>query len=203
MIIGVDFDNTIVRYDDLFLKLAREESLIPDSVPATKTAIRNYLRQAGNEDAWTELQGRAYGSEILRALPMPGVLDFFKKGRDLGHIFYIISHKTLFPFKGPQLNLHEAARQWLQTNGFLSTPLSLREENAYFELTKQEKLKRIDLCRCDIFIDDLPEFLLEHAFPRNVTRYLFDPQDEYDGSEMSSLLIRFQSWQAFAEDLFL
>ena len=43
--IGIDFDNTIVFYDDLFHKIATEEKLIPSNFPTSKVLIRDYLRK--------------------------------------------------------------------------------------------------------------------------------------------------------------
>ena len=57
MHLGVDFDNTIVCYDALFHKVARERNLIPSDVPVNKSDVRNHLRRVGNEDAWTAMQG--------------------------------------------------------------------------------------------------------------------------------------------------
>ena len=57
MLIGLDFDNTIVRYDRLFHRLRRERGLIPDHLPVSKRAIRDHLRASGREEEWTELQG--------------------------------------------------------------------------------------------------------------------------------------------------
>ena len=42
-LLGLDFDNTIVRYDNLFHKLAIEKGLIEQSVPRDKKAIRDYI----------------------------------------------------------------------------------------------------------------------------------------------------------------
>src|SRR4029079_9696971 len=61
MLIGLDFDNTIVRYDRLFHRLARKRGLIPDGIPVSKQAVRDHLRANGREADWTELQGMAYG----------------------------------------------------------------------------------------------------------------------------------------------
>ena len=45
MNIGIDFDNTIVQYDDLFKKIAIEERLIKESWDGEgKTALRDHLR---------------------------------------------------------------------------------------------------------------------------------------------------------------
>ena len=45
MVIGIDFDNTIVSYDDLFHRLATERGLIPAAFPSRKTSMRDFLRQ--------------------------------------------------------------------------------------------------------------------------------------------------------------
>ena len=48
--IGIDFDNTIVCYDDVFHEVAREQGLIPNDLPANKGAVRDHLRAIGRED---------------------------------------------------------------------------------------------------------------------------------------------------------
>jgi hypothetical protein len=55
--------------------------------------------------------------------------------------------------------------------------MGLAPERVYFELTKREKLERIQYLGCDHFIDDLPEFLAEPGFPSGVQRILFDPKN--------------------------
>ena len=50
--------------------------------------------------------------------------------------------------------------------------------NIFFELTKEAKMARIGALERTIFIDDLPEFLDEAAFPKGVERLLFDPKGE-------------------------
>ena len=57
-----------------------------------------------------------------------------------------------------------------------SKNLGIGESQTYFELTKEAKLSRIGDLNCDIFIDDLPEFLLEPMFPIRTKRILFDPK---------------------------
>ncbi len=74
MLVGVDFDNTIVCYDRLFHKAALEKGLIPPELPASKGQVRDYMRANGAEDAWTELQGYVYGPRMLDAAPFAGTL---------------------------------------------------------------------------------------------------------------------------------
>ena len=79
LLIGVDFDNTIVCYDTLFHKIALEQNLIPADLPQTKTHVRDFLRQEGKEDLWTEMQGYVYGKRMIEdAPPFEGVKAFFK-----------------------------------------------------------------------------------------------------------------------------
>ena len=194
--IGVDFDNTIVCYDELFHRLALERGLIGPDIPPVKTRVRDALRRAGREADWTALQGIVYGERLLEAAPFPGVLDFFHGCKQKNISVCIISHKTKHPVIGPPIDLHAAARNWLREWGFFNTgETGLDADNAYFELTKQEKLSRIETTACTHFIDDLPELLRETEFPQNVQRILFDPRRIHpDAAEY----IRVISWDRAA-----
>lgn len=182
MIIGVDFDNTIVCYDEVFHRVAVERGLIPADTEKNKSNVRDYLRKIGKEDAWTELQGLVYGKYIKFAPAYEGVKEFFKLCKDRNVDVVIISHKTLFPFIGKPVNLHDSARKWLEDRGFYSQGAGLSQANVHFELTKEGKIKRIRDARCTYYIDDLPEFLAEPSFPESVKRILFDPHDIYEDS---------------------
>jgi hypothetical protein len=183
MRIGVDFDNTIVRYDSLFHQVCRERGLIPPDLPASKSAIRDHLRCCGCEEVWTELQGYVYGARMAEAEPFPGVIEFFQACRESGTPVYIISHKTRYPYLGQRYDLHQAALEWLDTHGFFAPDrINLPRERVFFTLTKEDKLTTIRQSGCTHFIDDLPEFLLEPAFPAAVGRVLFDPNNRYPDS---------------------
>ena len=70
-VLGLDFDNTLVQYDNIFHQLAIEKKLIDQPIAPTKTAIRNYLRKNGLDHQFTLLQAEAYGPRILDAAPAP------------------------------------------------------------------------------------------------------------------------------------
>ncbi len=191
MLIGIDFDNTIVCYDGLFHKVARERDLIPAELPVNKSEVRNFLRRAGQEHIWTEMQGCVYGGRMAEAAPYPGVIEFFKACRHAGISVCIVSHKTRYPFLGEKYDLHKAAYDWLELQGFFDPArIGLPRENAFFELTKLEKLQRIGRCNCTHFIDDLPEILSESSFPAGVEKLLFDPADIYPNEKFT----RFKDW---------
>jgi hypothetical protein len=199
MLIGVDFDNTIVCYDRLFHQVTRERGLIPADLPANKSDVRNHLRSVGQEDVWTELQGYVYGARMLEADPFPGVREFFRACRDRGIEVCIVSHKTRHPFLGEKYDLHGAASGWLDAQGFFDPgKLGLPRERVHFELTKQEKLERIAARGCTHFIDDLPELLAEPSFPARTERILFDPNDLYEEEDR---FVRARSWEWLTERL--
>ncbi len=178
MKIGLDFDNTIVNYDHVFHNAAVERNLIPSSVQQNKNAVRDCLRAMGRENDWIELQGHVYGACMHDAEAYPGCLDFMDWCELNDHELFIVSHKTRFPFAGPQYDLHAAASQWIDTCLRRDERRLVSERNVYFELTKSEKLHRISELMCDLFVDDLPEILESVDFPVGVKKVLFRPGRE-------------------------
>jgi len=179
-VIGVDFDNTIVCYDDVFGRIAVEKGLVPSDAATSKTVIRDHLRRAGAEDRWTELQGVIYGPRMMDAPPFPGVAEFFRRCREAGVPVAIISHRTRHPYLGERHDLHAAARDWLARHGFHnSAGVGLPAERVFLEETKEAKLARIAEMGCTHFVDDLPEILAHPLFPPGVRRILFDPHGQH------------------------
>lgn len=158
MIWGIDFDNTLVDYSDVFHRVGRDLGLVPTEAPVQKQALRDFLRSANREDDWTALQGHVYGERIQEARPYPGAREFIDSCRAKGIRVYVISHKTQFPFAGPRCDLRNAARDWLAHYNFAPDAM-------FFEPTAADKVARIRAQGCTHFVDDLPEFLLREDFP--------------------------------------
>ncbi len=178
MHIGIDLDNTIVSYDKVFYKVAVEKRLIPPDMRPGKNSVRDYLRQIGKKDEWTRLQGLVYGTKMYEAEVFEGVFDFLYWCRQNKIEVSIISHKTRHPYLGPEYDLHLVALKWMEAQGlFNPNKIGLPRKRIFFELTKADKIKRINDRGCTHFIDDLPEFLLEPCFPKNVISILFDPNN--------------------------
>ena len=191
--IGIDFDNTIVCYDEVFHRVALEQGLIPAELPVNKGAVRDYLRAVGKEDLWTAMQGYVYGERMIDAPAFPGVLDFVGRLVQTHIPVFVISHKTRYPYLGPKYDLHQSARDWLEKNGFFdSRRIGMSHDEVFFELTKAAKLQRIAALECSHFIDDLPELLSEPEFPGAVRRLLFDPNEDHPESPIYQ---RLTSWQ--------
>lgn len=178
MLIGVDFDNTLIDYEAVFAPAAVEMGLLPAETGGGKTAVRDAIRSGPlGDEGWMRLQGQAYGRLIGRARPFDGARDFFVARYAAGDQLVIVSHKTEFGHFDPaRVPLRAAALRWLAQNGFLdmqATGLSL--DRVWFEPTRDAKIARIAALGCDHFIDDLPEVLLDPAFPVSVAPWLFDP----------------------------
>lgn len=196
-LLGLDFDNTLVCYDDLFHQLALEKDLIPDNISADKIVIRDYLRGQGRDEDFTLLQGEVYGLRILDAKPAEGMLDALKDLQLIGIEMALVSHKTHFPYKGPRYDLHRAAMSWLEHNSFFSEQgLNWSTNQVYFEATKVDKVRRINLLNCTHYVDDLPEII--HMLPEFIKKILYDPGKKYslnscltiaDWSEISTYII--------------
>ena len=194
MLIGLDFDNTIVSYDELFHRVALEQRLVPVETPVTKLAVRDWLRQAGREDRWTEMQGYVYGARMDEASAYPGLVEFLRWARSEGIGLAIVSHKTQHPFLGPRYDLHRAARHWIERHLRDDLGSFVPADKIFFELTKPAKLARIAALACTHFVDDLPEILAAPEFPPNTQRILFDPESI---QSVESETIRVADWQAF------
>jgi hypothetical protein len=174
MIIGVDFDNTMVRYDELFHRIAMERALIPPTLPARKNKVRDFLRRQNRERDWTELQGHVYGPRMAEAQPFPGVVAFFSRAVSQDVPIHIISHKTRAAVVGPAYDLQQTAREWLAQQGFFDPArIGLSPERVHFGETRQEKIRFIQQIGCTHFIDDLEETFLEEKFPAGVVKILF------------------------------
>jgi hypothetical protein len=203
MRIGIDFDNTIACYDGVFHAAALERGLIPANVDHDKNSVRDHLNGAGRNDDFTELQGYVYGARMDLVAPYPGFADFVAEARKAGHELFIVSHKTRHPILGPKYDMHAAARGFLAAQGLMGEgPSQMDPSRVFFELTKEEKIARAALIRCEIFIDDLPEILMMPGFPDGMLRILFDPENQFASiPESIGNLHRRLSWAVIAADL--
>lgn len=190
MLIGIDFDNTIVSYDRLFHELAMQKGLISEEVKPDKVSIREYLNNRNKGDEFTKLQGEVYGKEIERAIPCIGVENALRTMKRLGHELIIISHKTKYPYKGIKYNLHEAAWRWLNKHKFTdASKLDFNNQNVIFKEKLEDKVKLINNSGCDVYIDDLEVVL--NNINKSIKRVHYDIK--YRKEEKSSH-IKMSSW---------
>lgn len=183
MIIGLDFDNTIVCYDKAIATLAPQRFHLPDYLPLTKVAIRNHLRSQGLDDAWTRFQGELYGPGMAHAEPFETAIEVIRQLRRMGHAPVVISHRSRFPYLGERHDLHAFASSWISNR--LEDVLT----SFTFHESKAEKVAMIASVGCEVFLDDLPEILSDPLFPKSTIGVLFSPDQantSWDGKIIHS-----------------
>lgn len=199
MIVGLDFDNCIVNYENAIKKLITDKNIFNSNESANfnKENFKEIIINRTNEDNWTLIQGSLYGKYIKYAKPYPNAVkiinNLLKK-----HSVYIISHKTLNPFFGRRYNLHKSAQKWIKNNLIDQNKKPLLNNNLIsFNEKVEDKIKTISKLGCDIFLDDLPQILTHKEFPKKIDKFLFNPNNKkYDES---IYLNSVNSWNEFYE----
>jgi hypothetical protein len=174
--IGIDLDNTLINYDDVFCTFAKERGLLDSSAATSKAAIREALRaMPEGEIAWQRLQGAVYGKGVRYAVLFEGADRFLQRAREQDCEIFVVSHKTEFGHFDPdRVNLRDAALDWMKGQGFFRNDgYGIPRENILFAATRSDKIAAIGELDVDTFIDDLPEVLDDKGFPPCVTGILF------------------------------
>jgi hypothetical protein len=175
MRIGIDFDNTLIDYDRVFLAAAKQRGLVATDFIGSKRALRDAIRLTPDgELAWQRLQGYVYGTGIGRAVPFAGASEFLRRCARERVATFIVSHKTRYGHHDPaRVDLREAARDWMTAQGFFRPDEgALPGDHVFFEDDRAHKLARIAAVECTHFIDDLEEVFADPHFPRGVRRIL-------------------------------
>ncbi len=175
--IGIDFDNTIVNYEDLFHQESIRRKLFKKSQKKknSKNNLKNKLISNNREEEWTSIQGIVYGKKMLKAKPYTGSVKFINKYSNKKNFkIFIVSHKTLYPIIGEKINLHKISKNWIiKKKIFKNKKISWINKHVFFLQTKKEKIKKIIDLKCDYFIDDLNEILKK--LPKRIKTIHFDP----------------------------
>jgi hypothetical protein len=198
--IGIDFDNTIITYDDVFRVTAEASGLIASDFSGKKQAVRDAIRLLPDgELAWQRLQGQVYGKGIGGAAMVAGVESFLRRCRAEGCAVAVVSHKTEYGHFDPdRVNLRNAALDWMVGQGLLGSDNGIALADVYFENTRAKKLARIAALSLTHFIDDLEEVLTDPHFPPNVERILFA-----DGAQSaSSSYVSCPTWRDIEQQVF-
>jgi hypothetical protein len=198
MPVGIDFDNTIVRYDRVFAEAARARGWVMKDFCGSKKQLRDAVRLLPEgETKWQVLQGEVYGQRMEEAEPFPGVMEFIDAARRCGIEIFIVSHKTRYSnYDARKVDLREAALGWMETHGFFDPKrLGFSRQQIFFADTRAEKIARISALGCGVFIDDLEEVFADPTFPANVKRVLFT--SDYEPTCDKAIVVR-KSWPDIA-----
>jgi len=198
--IGIDFDNTIITYDEVFCERAKSRGLIDPGFTGRKQAVRDAIRLLPDgELAWQRLQGQVYGKGIAEARMVAGVEAFLRRCRAEGCAVVVVSHKTEYGHYDPdRVNLRKAALDWMAAQGLLDGNHGITLEGVYFESTRAEKLGRIAALCLTHFIDDLEEVLTDPGFPPHVKRILFAGEEQ----SLGTCYVSCSTWREIEEQIF-
>ncbi len=167
--IGLDFDNTIVNYDDVFTSVAKKLKLINKKWNGSKAQLRKYFIEKKKEKTWKKLQGLVYGKYMSKAKINPGFKTFLLKAKILNAKIYIVSHKTIHGHYDKEKHLlRSKALKWIKKNKIILI------EKIYFEGTILEKVKRIEELKLNFFVDDLSLILEHKLFPKKINKILYN-----------------------------
>jgi len=202
--IGIDLDNTILKYDEVFHSLALAELWIDRDCLCDKDSIKKGLAKNAestdkSESRWQQLQAWAYGKHIRKALVFEGFFNFTKQARLRGDELFIVSHKTEFSNYDPSVHLRRSALGTLDQRGFFKPVneggLGFCRRDVFFTSSLDEKIKKIRELDLTHVVDDLPKVILHLDFPQKTKGILFVPGLE-KGPEGT---LAFQAWSDVGE----
>ncbi len=195
--IGIDFDNTMIDYNDVFFELGRERGWIPEELLHSKESVKKFLVETDGDDLrWQRLQADAYGQGILRARVFSGFMEFLSQVSQSGHDVIVISHKTETSNLDRVTPLREWARRWLEQSG-----IAHKVSKVYFESTLEDKIGRIIQAGCHVFVDDLMHVLCQPSFPPEVKKIWFANSGETDERTESFSIVRTEKWTEIAQEI--
>jgi len=77
MLIGLDFDNTIACYNDVFKSEARKKGLVNKKWNGSKQDLKLLLDSLEDgQTKWQKMQGQVYGPSMQNATLFPGVARY-------------------------------------------------------------------------------------------------------------------------------
>ena len=174
MLIGIDLDNTIINYENIFYEIAKKRK-ITTSKKLAKNKLKKIIEKKSIKE-WTNIQGKVYGDKIISAELFLGFKKFINFAKKNNIQLIIISHKTKYPIVGKKVNLHDSAIKFLKKK--LDNNEFKINKNLFFEETIDDKIKRITEKDCDYFIDDLKKIFLNKNFPNTTECLLFNDKNK-------------------------
>jgi hypothetical protein len=202
--IGIDLDNTILKYDEVFHFLALDQSWIDQGCFPDKNAVKKGLSEKAedsnqSENRWQQLQAWAYGSHIEKALVFDGLFEFVRQAQQCGDKLFVVSHKTEFSSYDPSVQLRNAALNTLNQRGFFKPVneggLGFEQQDVFFASSLDEKIQKIKDLNLTHFIDDLSKVICHREFPVETKGILFVPLSDQETGGIRG----FQRWNNIKE----
>jgi hypothetical protein len=199
MNIGIDLDNTIIDYSDVFIIAADYLKISLPECVKSKFEIREFLRSTeGGESTWQRIQGIVYGKFLNKhAKIFPGLLRFLWRCREKGYEITIVSHKTEFGnYDIDEYSLRDEASSFLFSQSITSGENPL-VKNVFFHNNYVDKINFIKHHNFDWFIDDLEDVIIDLCEIDNLNLVLFNtpPTKRYFEYNHNHSLSYLDNWQ--------
>ena len=148
MLIGLDFDNTIACYNDVFSSEAKLQGLVSDDWQGDKNELKLFLiSQEGGKTLWQKMLGQVYGPSMQKDTLFPGLARFLFRCKLNGHKIFIVSHNTKYGhFDKTKTLLRDASLKWMDNQGLFEDDIfGINKENVflYGDSLFKEKLNNV------------------------------------------------------------
>jgi len=196
--IGIDLDNTIISYDDVFQLAANKFGLLDNNNCLSKESLRNQIRnQKNGEKKWQKLQGYVYGEGISEAVLFPGVYRFLWRCKERKIDVEIVSHKTEYGhFDSKKISLRNSANNFLINQGLLDNKNPLINKVTY-KNSKKEKIDYIKQNNYECFIDDLEEIIFSEELEGQ--KGILFSRDNLSVNNSNNVIA--QSWEEISQSI--
>ncbi len=201
MKIGIDFDNTIAIYDELFRIENNKYNFTEYKNSNPKEILkRNLFKKNNGIFLWNKIQGSIYGRQIKNATIAPGFKSFLILAKYLKHEVFIISHKTKYGhFDKKKFNLRTEAIKWMDKNNlFLKNNLLIKKKNIFFCNTKKEKIDKLNSLHLDYFVDDLLKILIDKTLTNKTNKIFFN---RFNSRIKNNYLISLSNWSIISNHI--
>lgn len=192
--IGIDFDNTIAKYDRVFALVAIKMNLIKEGWKGSKANLKKKIIKEKGIESWKKLQGQVYGAYMKYAKLNSGFKKFILKSKISESRLFIISHKTKFGhYDSNKINLRNEALEWIYKKKID------KNIQIFFENTIEEKINRINSLNLDYFIDDLEIILNHKKLNLSTKKILINQKLKYSNNKK---FISFENWHEIKNFIF-
>ena len=171
MNIGIDLDNTIINYDNIFEKAAKNKNLVDENWCGRKENIKKeILKQKNGTLIWQFIQGEVYGDLIKNANLNTGVYQFILRALVNDCKIYIISHKTKYAQHSKKILLRDKSTKYLINKNIIG---KINIKNIFYENSRRDKINRINKKNLSWYIDDLSVILKDKRLENKSKKILY------------------------------
>ena len=117
MIVGIDLDNTIIKYDNAFIEAAKFLNINIPACITNKIELKKHCNSLNEgELIWQKIQGLAYGKLLLKNAKLyTGVKRFIWRLKNKGHKIYVVPESKVYHVGGGTLDYMSPFKTYLKT----------------------------------------------------------------------------------------